>query len=328
MQYGNQAATAFKALPALDKMGNSLFWQQAGLNATAQGALGALQGGSFQDSFMASATSSVGSNFNAAVGDWADKNGFTGGDFSKVLLHAGIGAAQAGLTKQNVAAGAIGAATAELLSPLNDSLQTETGNKLAGELLTVGGAMVANQLLNPDAGFTSNLTAANQALQTDRNNRQMHWKGFLAAKDQCKSAPSSSECRTIERIGGVRSQVVDFLALPESNVAANFGVDGKVVSYTILDKQTNQPTMIMEPAEFEAYREAPLATRGWFQLAPQWSLDQGSAFTYLTIGNTDGAKEHLGYVYTSPEFWMGWRRGQRVVLCWDGRWGRLRAGWE
>ena len=179
-QYGNAAATAFKALPALDQMGNSLFWQQAGLNATAQGALSALQGASFKDSFMASAASSVGSNFNKAVGDWAQQNGFTAGDFSKILLHAGIGAAQAGLTKQNVAAGAIGGATAELLSPINDSLEKTTGNKLAGELLTVGASIGANQLLNPNANFSSNLTAANQGLQTDRFNRQLHRDETLA----------------------------------------------------------------------------------------------------------------------------------------------------
>ena len=174
VQYGNDAATAFKALPAIDKLGNSLFWQQAGLNATAQGALSALQGASFKDSFMASAASSVGSNFNKAVGDWAQQNGFTAGDFSKVLLHAGIGAAQSKLTGQNVAAGAIGGAAAELLSPLSNSLDKATGNKLASELLTVGGAIAANQLLNGNADFASNLTAANQGLQTDRFNRALH----------------------------------------------------------------------------------------------------------------------------------------------------------
>ena len=121
IQYGTAAASAYSKLPALDKLGDSLFWQQTGLNATAQGALGQLQGGSFQDSFTASLAASVGRTANTGVGDWAMKNDIAAGDWSKALLHAGIGAAQAQLTGQDAAAGAIGGATAELLAAANDS---------------------------------------------------------------------------------------------------------------------------------------------------------------------------------------------------------------
>ena len=59
-----------------------------------------------------------------------------------------------------------------------------------------------------------------------------------------------------------------------------------------------------------AARIAPdVATQGMYLLAPQWSLDQSSAFTYLSIGNMDRAKEHLGYVYTSPDYWTGMALG-------------------
>ena len=128
----------------------------------------------FKDGFTASLAGSVGRTANTGVGDWAMKNDIAAGDWSKALLHAGIGAAQAQLTGQDATAGAIGGASAELLAPANDSLDAATGNKLASELLTVAGAMGANQLLNGNADANSNLTAAYQAQQTDRNNRQLH----------------------------------------------------------------------------------------------------------------------------------------------------------
>jgi hypothetical protein len=60
----------------------------------------------------------------------------------------------------------------------------------------------------------------------------------------------------------------------------------------------------MEPAEYEAYRNAPLATRGHYLLAPQWSLDLGSAIVYAGISDAQRATEHFGYVLSSPEYWL------------------------
>jgi len=138
------------------------------------------------------------------------------------------------------------------------------------------------------------------ALIADINNRQLHWSAFLKKKDDCRGS-GSTECQVINRIGGNTSKIIDSLALPESNVAANFDSDGNIVSYTILDKNNrNQPLLIMEPAEFEAYRGADQATRGWYLLSPQYSLDIASGVLYAGLGDSDRSWEHMGYVVSSP----------------------------
>jgi hypothetical protein len=110
------------------------------------------------------------------------------------------------------------------------------------------------------------------------NNRIMHWRDFEKAHAQCQNAPGANGCHTVLKMGGQHSGVLpDFLQLPESQVVANYDATGRVVSYTIVDKQSGHPLLIMEPAEYQAYRNAPLATRGQYLLAPQWSLDLGSA---------------------------------------------------
>jgi hypothetical protein len=133
----------------------------------------------------------------------------------------------------------------------------------------------------------------------------MHWRDFEEAHAKCVNAPGADGCQTILKMGGSRSGVLpDFLQLPESTVVANYDAVGNAVSYTIIDKQSGKPLLIMEPAELQAYRNAPLASRGQFLLAPQWSLDLGSAVVYAGIGDTQRAKENFGYVLGSPEYWL------------------------
>ena len=136
-----------------------------------------------------------------------------------------------------------------------------------------------------------------------QNNRLMHWGDYLAAKDKCKNA-ASSECTTLQRMAGTQSQVLDFMALPDANVVANFGTDGKVVSYTLFDKQSHQPTLIMEPLEFEAYRNATPGLRAMIALSPQWSLDASSMLLYGSTGNTSRALESAKQVVTNPGMWV------------------------
>lgn len=163
----------------------------------------------------------------------------------------------------------------------------------------MGGSIRSCRAAKWDGGTQGPVTA----LSVDTNNRQLHWNNFLAAKDKCKSAPTSAGCQTIERMGGTQSQVLDFLALPDANVVANFGGDGRVISYTLLDKQTNQPTMIMEPLEFEAYRNATAGIRALMLHSPQWALDAASASLYAGIGNVDRAGEHANLMLTDPAMW-------------------------
>ncbi len=225
------------------------------------------------------------------------------GGIYRIALQTAVGGLNGGVS------GALGAGATAAAAPLLTELQTNIAQQLkaAGASDTV--AQLAGQAvsLTAAAGISAAASSGNVSgiaggLNVDANNRQMHFNSYLAAKDKCKAAPSSTGCQTIERIGGMRSQIVDFLALPESNVAANFGADGKVVSFTVIDKQSNQPLLILEPAEFQAYREASLATRGQYLLAPQYSLDLGSAIIYGGRGDAQRAFEHLEYVVTSPEY--------------------------
>lgn len=173
IQYQTEFGAQYAKLGALEKLGTGTFWAQTGASAGAQGLASVATGGKFGQGALGGIGSAVGGNFNTAVGDWAQQNGIAGGDWSKMLLHAGIGGAQAALTGKDALAGAIGGAAAEALSPLANELDKATGNKAAGELLTVAGSLAANQLLNRNAS-AGDLTAAYQALQTDRLNRQLH----------------------------------------------------------------------------------------------------------------------------------------------------------
>ncbi|MDP2832025.1 MAG: DUF3418 domain-containing protein, partial [Pseudomonadota bacterium] len=74
-------------------------------------------------------------------------------------------------------------------------------------------------------------------------------------KASCGGKGTTLECRTLQRMTGVNSQMRDDLALPEDKVIAHYDVQGKVVSYTLLDKGNNQPWLVMEPLEFQTYRE-------------------------------------------------------------------------
>jgi arsenate reductase-like glutaredoxin family protein len=76
------------------------------------------------------------------------------------------------------------------------------------------------------------------------------------------------------------------------------------VSYTILDKATNQPRVIMEPAEFQAFRSAPTGNQALMMsgLTPQYSLDLGSVGLYAMAGNTAKANESLVAAATQPDY--------------------------
>jgi hypothetical protein len=105
-------------------------------------------------------------------------------------------------------------------------------------------------------------------------------------------------------MGGVYSKPIDYPGLSWT-VIANYDQAGTIVSYTIADpNHGNQPLLIMEPAEFSAFANAPYSTQGWYLLSPQWGLDIGSGVTYAGKGDLDKAKENYGYVLTNPDYWL------------------------
>ncbi len=145
---------------------------------------------------------------------------------------------------------------------------------------------------------------AASALGTDTNNRQMHWKDYTETLVACRKNPTASGCGTILKMAGVKSQILDFMAMPTANVAVNTDPNGKVVSYTLLDKTSNQPLAIMEPMDFGAFRSAPAGIQALtLRVSPQYSLDMASAALEVTAGNTDKALDAGTAVITSPEYW-------------------------
>jgi hypothetical protein len=136
----------------------------------------------------------------------------------------------------------------------------------------------------------------------DANNRQLHISTYERLKKGC-SGSSSSECQTVNRLGGVRSGMPeDDPQISASKVVSNFDANGKVVSYTLVDRKTNQPTMIMEPLEFVVFRNAPAGTQALMQLSPQYALDFASAGLYSAAGDNGRAIEHVVAGVTSRDY--------------------------
>ena len=136
----------------------------------------------------------------------------------------------------------------------------------------------------------------------DTNNRQMHMSNFLRVKDGCKGS-GSAECKTIEKMTGVRSSMPsDDPAISESKVVTNYDADDNVVSYTLIDRNSNQPTMIMEPLEFAAYQNASPGLQAMMELSSQYALDFASAGLHSANGNSGQAYENLGAGLTSQDY--------------------------
>lgn len=134
------------------------------------------------------------------------------------------------------------------------------------------------------------------------NNRQLHISTYESLKKGC-SGSSSFECQTIIRMGGVRSGMPEEdPQISASKVVSNFDGNGKVVSYTLVDRNTNQPAMIMEPLEFVAFRNAPAGTQVLMQLSPQYALDFASAGLYSASDDNSRTIEHVVAGATSRDY--------------------------
>jgi filamentous hemagglutinin len=225
------------------------------------------------------------------------------GGIYRVALHTISGALSGGI------GGAAGAATVAESAKLLNELQTSAISQLAGAGMGDEAAKAVVQglgeLMSAGVGMlVGGTTGAASALGTDTNNRQMHWQNYLKASENCRSNTAAAGCGTILKMSGVGSQVLGFMATPSANVAVNTDAQGTVVSYTLLDKISNQPLAIMEPLDFEAFRNAPAGFQAlMLRVSPQYSLDMASAMLEAASGNTDKAVVAGMAVITSPEYW-------------------------
>ncbi|MGV3654115.1 MAG: polymorphic toxin type 50 domain-containing protein, partial [Noviherbaspirillum sp.] len=140
------------------------------------------------------------------------------------------------------------------------------------------------------------------ALNVEANNRQLHAADFDRLREGCRNS-SSAECQTINRMAGVQSGMpTEDPNIPASKVVANYDANSNVVSYVLIDRSTNQPTMIMEPLDYAAYRNAPPGTQAMMQLSPQYVLDFASSGLYASAGDSSRAVEHVIAGVTSRDY--------------------------
>jgi hypothetical protein len=264
IKYVTENGQKYAALSAMDKLGTSEFWTMAAANTTASGIASAAGGGKFSDGLLGGAAGVVGSTLNTAVGDWAFKNDIAPGDLSKVILHASIGAAQAKLTKHDALAGAIGGATAEVLSPLANDLDKATGNKAAGEITIALGGLAANAVLNKNNPL--DMTAAYQALQTDRFNRQLHPKQVSQVKQKAKELDGTDGKSAVQWEKELTQQLL------KQNDEANQGFSENAQARAILKELDTKSGVSMSAEGTDEYRNQAINAEYITQLKDSYNL--------------------------------------------------------
>jgi filamentous hemagglutinin len=244
-----------------------------------------------EDTLRAQALSAKNSgDLDGAATLTAEADKWKDGGVYRVALHTATGALAGGL---GGAGGALTSGTA--MTVISDEinkmdLPTDLKQGLAQIAATALGAAIGGA-----AGAAS-------GLNVEANNRQLHMANFNRLREGCRSS-GSDECQTINKMAGVRSGMpTDDPSIPASKVVANYDSNNNVVSYTLIDRNTNQPTMIMEPLEVGAYKNASPGMQAMMQLSPQYALDFASAGLYAANGNTGQAYQNLQAGVTSRDY--------------------------
>ena len=139
-----------------------------------------LQGGDFKKNLFAAAASAtvntIAADLTNEIGDWTLRSGgdITEGGLIKILSHASVGCAAQSLTGGSCSAGALGAATAELLAP---HLSAAKLSSVQAELTVLLGTGLAALVTGED--LEQAITAG---LNVERNNRQEHISRDLDVK--------------------------------------------------------------------------------------------------------------------------------------------------
>ncbi len=225
-----------------------------------------------------------------------------GGSY-RVAMHAAIGGMGGGV------AGAAGAGTVAAAAPMLNNLQNSIVSKLTeagvNPMIAKGAAQALTLTTATAVGTVAgggSVQGAAAGLNVDANNRMLHIATYERLKDGCRGS-STTECQTINRIAGIRSGMPeDDSKIPASKVVSNFDANGNVVSYTLVDRNSNQPMMIMEPLDFAMYRNGSPGMQAMMQMSPQYALDFASAGIYASQGNTTRATEHVIAGVTSRDY--------------------------
>jgi hypothetical protein len=223
-------------------------------------------------------------------------------DNKRAVAHGLVGGLTAALGGADPVSGTIGATAGKYvtteLSKLIDDSQWALENPYAANLLKTLSATAAGSLVGGDTGGFL-------AGQGDRFNRQLHWSKYEQLKASCGQKTSTLECRVLQGMAGVTNVPQPDLDLATDKVVANYNAQGQIVSYTLLDKSSNQPWFIMQPLEFAAYQSNPAALKSYYARADQLTLDFNSAGLYSLSGYSERAREHLTYVVSDPSYQVG-----------------------
>ncbi|MFN4065301.1 MAG: DUF637 domain-containing protein [Parazoarcus communis] len=169
-----------------------------------------VMGHPLDETLQTALTNSLAQTLTSEIGDWGKGSETL---VAKTLAHAVVQCAAARVQGGDCASAALGAATAELLSPLLDGLDERT--REAGFQQTLGsaiagmGAMLVAELTGKDA-----LTAMNAAQRVDYYNRQLHPDESKWIKDNAKRFAQEqgiSEEEATQRLTQQALREVDFL---------------------------------------------------------------------------------------------------------------------
>jgi hypothetical protein len=262
----------------------------------------AVYGGSFKDNLASSAVS-VAAGIGGAVG--AGKIGdlpLPEGGLAKIVLHAGLGGLLAEAMGGDFRTGALaGGANEVLVGLLGDKLlpsnlvpgsaeynQAQANLLALSQIVGVLGAAASGGDVEVGAAVAANAT---------QYNYQAHWSDFEKSTDGCRKNPSSTGCSTILGMAGVTAQPL------ENGLVQNLDESGNAVSYTILG-ENGKPLLIMEPKEYELYRQLPVAWQEGYLTVPAWKLNLASSILRTQSGEIASGVDHYGYMLSEPEYWV------------------------
>lgn len=251
----------------------------------------AIGGGSFGDNLGAALVGEAGNVAMATGFDWiGDTIKFPDGSLEKVVAHALMGGLLSQAMGGDFATGAAAAGLNEVM--MNQLVSLADGNDQLHVMMSQLTGLVAAAAVDGD--LQQGASIAGSATQY---NYQAHWSDFEESTGACRKNPSDVGCSTILRMVGVTAQPLG------NGLIQNLDASGNAVSYTILGVD-GKPLLIMEPKEYELYRQLPVAWQEGYLSVPAWKLNLASSIQRTQNGEIASGVDHYGYMLSEPEYWV------------------------
>ena len=225
------------------------------------------------------------------------------------IAHAALGCVAGAAANDDCESGALGAVAGEVAAEawFKGNLEAAIKSGQLDELKRngVNAAELASAIAATLAQKDANL-AVMTARTAAENNAQKHWGNFQSELETCTYKPATSGCDAVFRMAGDGQNVPRAdLETEDFGVIANYNKDGTIASYTLTDKTTNKPLLIMEPLEFAAFQLTPQIYQKAYPYSDQWALDYASGLLYASTGDTRRALEEVASMFDEPGYWAG-----------------------